>query len=461
MPDQLFPFKGTVIGLKGQIAEVAYEETEYLPNTREILTSSENDKVKLEVHAFTEHHSIYCLSLSKKTWVYRGMPIVTTGKSLVIPIGEHVLGRVINLFGEPQDGKGPLQDTAWLPIYRNEHPQIKSVEEVMETGIKVIDFFTPFIKGGKIGFVGGAGVGKSILMTELINNVTSSYNGVAIFAGIGERIREGAELMAKLEETGVLNKVALIFGQMNENAVVRYRCAWAAVALAEYFRDYSKKDVLLFVDNAYRFIQAGAEVSSLLGSIPSELGYQPTLETEVAHFENHIVSTKDGAITAVENVYVPADELGDIGVMTILAHLDSITILSRQIAAKGYYPAVDFLKSTSAVIKKDIIGERHYEAVTKAKATLLEHQRLMRIVAIVGETELSANDRTTYQRGQRLLNYMTQPFATTEIHTGRKGKYVKRNDVISDVEAILSGKTDEVPLEELKYIGGLKEARIV
>lgn len=296
------------------------------------------------------------------------------------------------------------------------------------------------------------------MMTELLQNITYQHEGVAVFSGIGERIREGHELAESLEASGVIDRVALIFGQMNENAVIRYRVAWAGTALAEYFRDQEGKDVLFFVDNAYRFIQAGSEVSALLGAIPSELGYQATLETEVANFENRLVATNKASITSIQTVYVPADELGDIGVSTIMSHLDSVVILSRNIAARGFYPPIDALRSSSRVLNKTLIGDKHYQTVTKAIELLHNHERLSRIVAIVGEAELSPYDQQVFQRAKKLLHYMTQPFFTTENQTGKKGVSVSRQTTVEDVEQIISGKIDQVPAEKLMFIGSLKEA---
>lgn len=460
--EKLKPFSGQIRGVRGQIVEVQYDEDTQLPSFFEILSSSENPNVRLEVYAYSDHGSVFTLSLTPKKWLHRNMPISSTGQPLTVPAGKEILGRVINLFGEPQDGKPLPVGLTTIPIY-NQSPNFSTVHTeavLVETGIKQIDFFTPFIKGGKIGFVGGAGVGKTILMTELLRNITVNHEGVSVFAGVGERIREGHELRESLESSQVLNRVALIFAQMNENAVVRFRVAWAAATLAEYFRDVEKKDVLFFVDNAYRFLQAGMEVSTLLGSIPSELGYQATLETEIANFEDRLVATDNASITSIQTVYVPADELGDVGVTALMAHLDTAVILSRDIASRGFYPPIDPLRSSSTLLDRKIIGDNHYESVTKAIELLHSHQRLSRIVAIVGEAELAPYDQLIYQRANKLLNYMTQPFFTTESQTGKKGAYVKREDVINDVDLILAGKMDSIPVEKFKFIGSLTEANL-
>ncbi|OGG11421.1 hypothetical protein A2Z00_05555, partial [Candidatus Gottesmanbacteria bacterium RBG_13_45_10] len=355
-PDAYKNFHGRVRGVQGQIVEVEYDDVNGLPKFFDVLTSPENDKIRMEVYAYGEDNSLFCLSLTKRSYLYRNMPIISTGKPLVIPVGTKVLGRVFNLFGFPVDNKGGIEKPEMKSIYHDTSTSIDVItsQEIVESGIKQIDFLTPFVKGGRFGFVGGAGVGKTVLMTELLHNITYKHKGVSIFAGIGERIREGHELMKALEASKVIDRVALIFGQMNENAIIRFRVAWAASSLAEYFRDTEKKDVLFFADNVYRFIQAGAEVSAVLGSIPSELGYQATLETEISNFENRLVSTTTGGVTSVQTVYVPADELSDVGVSAILSHLDAQVILSRDRASRGFYPPIDALASSSSTLNKRI-----------------------------------------------------------------------------------------------------------
>lgn len=455
-------FTGRVRSVHGQIVKVEYDDASLAPKYFEILTSPDNPKVKLELYAYGRDNCLYCLSLTKRRYLYRGMAITSTGQPLTVPVGPAVLGRVFNLFGEPVDNKGEMVSER-VPIYRDRSKTIEVVtsQDALETGIKQIDFFTPFVKGGKIGFVGGAGVGKTVLMTELLHNVTYKHEGLSVFAGIGERIREGHELMKALENSKVISRVALIFGQMNENAIVRFRVAWAAAALAEYLRDNMKKDVLFFADNVYRFIQAGAEVSAVLGSIPSELGYQATLETEISNFEDRLVSTKLGSVTSVQTVYVPADELSDVGVAAILSHLDAQVILSRDRASRGYYPPIDPLLSTSSSLTRRVVGDEHYNTATAALELLHNHQRLARIVAIIGEAELSQYDQVVFNRAKRLLSYFTQAFHTTESQTGKKGVYVPREMTVADVSAIISGKLDQVPAEKLMYISSLKEAGLV
>lgn len=455
-------FSGRVRGVHGQIVEVEFDKSENLPKFYEILTSPQNPKVRLEVYAYSDRNSVYCLSISAKNILHRDLKIISTGKTLTIPVSENLLGRLINIYGEPQDNLGPLGEVENIPIYKD-HPSFEAVETpetILETGIKQIDFFTPFIKGGKIGFVGGAGVGKTILMTELLKNITGKVEGIAVFAGIGERIREGHELAESVKASGVLSKIAMIFGQMNENAIIRFRVAWAATAIAEYFRDILKKDVLFFADNTYRFIQAGSEVSALLESIPSELGYQATMESEISNFENRLVSTKNGSITSVQTVYVPADELSDVAVAAIISHLDAVVVLSRSLASRGFYPPIDPLLSSTSTMAKRTVGIDHYETATKALELLHNHQRLSRIVAIVGESELSPYDRLVFQRAKKIINYMTQPFATTQAQTGKKGIIVPREKTVADVKKIINGELDEIPPEKLLYIGSLDGIKI-
>lgn len=456
-------FKGRVRAVRGQIVEVSYDETEGLPRFYDILTSPEKPKLRLEVYAYSDDNSLFCLSLTKRSELYRNMPIVSTGAPLQVKAGKAVLGRVYNLFGDPVDNKGEIKNPDLKSIYHDTSIPIEVItsQEILESGIKQIDFLTPFVKGGRIGFVGGAGVGKTVLMTELLHNITYKHDGLSIFAGIGERIREGHELMKELEASGVIDRVALIFGQMNENAIIRFRIAWAASSLAEFYRDNMKKDVLFFADNVYRFIQAGAEVSAVLGSIPSELGYQATLETEISNFENRLVSTTSASITSVQTVYVPADELSDVGVSAILSHLDAQVILSRDRASRGFYPPIDPLISTSNTLNKRVVGDEHYDVATRALELLNNHQRLSRIVAIVGEAELSPYDQLIYQRAKKLINYMTQPFFTTEKQTGKKGEQVERMDTVHDVAAIMSGKCDSIPPEKFMYIGSIASAKLM
>jgi len=451
-------FLGRVVSVSGQVVGIEYDG-DHKPDFSEILTAENDPRVRLEVFSYKNNTLLYCLSLSPRTLLARGMHIVSTGKSIHVPVGPQILGRVMNLFGEAQDMKGSLAALPTKSIYRSETitTGVKTSTQIVETGIKIIDFFTPFLKGGKIGFVGGAGVGKTVLLTELLRNITTKLEGISVFAGIGERIREGHELWKYLQEAGTLEKTVMILGQINENAAVRFRVAWAASALAEYFRDQEKKNVLFFVDNVFRFLQAGNELSALMETIPSELGYQATLESEIAEFENRLVTTENGSITSIQNIYVPADELADPSVAAIMNYIDSVVVLSRDIASRGIYPAVDPIKSASSFINPDVLGNEHYQNVTEAREILAEYNRLSRIVAIVGENELSAHDQLNYQRGKKIINYMTQPFFSAQNQTGRPGLFVPRDKTIKDIRTILSGKADIVPPEKLLYIGSLSD----
>ncbi|KKS95490.1 MAG: F0F1 ATP synthase subunit beta, F-type H+-transporting ATPase subunit beta [Candidatus Gottesmanbacteria bacterium GW2011_GWA2_43_14] len=461
--DEKDQFVGRIRAVHGQIVEVEYEKNHNLPKFYEILTCPDNPAVCLEVYAFSDHNSLFCLSISHKNIFHRDMKIVSSGSPLTIPVSEKLLGRLIDIYGQPRDNLGPLGDLPRVPIYKDKisFDTVETSQELLETGIKAIDFFVPFVKGGKIGFVGGAGVGKTVLMTELLRNITQKTEGLAVFNGIGERIREGHELFETVKASGVLPKISMIFGQMNENAIIRFRVAWAATTIAEFFRDKLGKDVLFFADNTYRFIQAGSEVSALLESIPSELGYQATMESEISNFENRLVSNKNGSITSVQTVYVPADELSDVAVSAIISHMDGMVILSRPIASRGYFPSVDPLMSSTSTLTKQIVGEDHYETATKALELLHNHQRLSRIVAIVGESELSPYDRLVFQRSKKIINYMTQPFATTEAQTGKKGKIVPLKSTVADVKKIINGDVDSIPVDKFLYIGSLEDIKTV
>lgn len=390
------------------------------------------------------------------------MRIVSEGTTLSIPVGKCVLGRAINLYGQPVDGGKLLEYSDTRPIHhstRNFVLKTKREPRLLETGIKIIDFFAPVVEGGRLGIVGGAGVGKTALMTEIIHNLNQTHPGVTLFAGIGERIREGYELWESLQTTGALTKTTLILGHINENAAVRFRIGSAAATLAEYFRDEEKTNVLFFTDNIFRFIQAGNELSTLLGEIPSEFGYQSALQTQIAQFENRLVSTERNSITSVQTVYVPADELVDPSVSAAIPYFEAILVLSREMHQAGQFPAIDCLKSKSSVLDylRSQQDNPHFKVLTAAIETLNQYARLQRIVSIIGETELSASDRLIYERALRLRNYMTQELFTLEKQTGRKGVFVKRSESIADVDAILNGKYDHVPPERFMFIGSTKD----
>jgi F-type H+/Na+-transporting ATPase subunit beta len=454
--------QGVVKAVNGQIVRVSIE-TESLPALFEILTSPQNPGVKLEVF-FQGVDFVSCLVLSDPSEIWRGMIVKGTGTDLKVPVGNEVLGRAINLFGETQDGLGKIPSRVFQSIYSKTPPlnTIKGNIEVLETGIKAIDFLAPFLKGSKIGFIGGAGVGKTILMTELIHNITlKNASGVSVFAGVGERIREGKELYERLSELKALPKVALILGQMNENAAVRFRAALCAVTIAEYFRDSLKKDVLFFIDNMFRFVQAGNEVSSLLAVTPSESSYQATMQREISTLEDRLVSTVNGSITSVQTIYVPSDDLSDPAVSSIMSFMDSAIVLSREAAQTGIYPPVDLYASSSSAFSKNIIGEDHFETLALFQQLMDNYKKLSHIVAIVGEEELSAQDQLLYERTKKVINYLTQPFFVTENQTGRPGKYVPRETTIKDIKLILSGQLDNVATEQFMYLGdltGLKKA---
>lgn len=463
--DQLDPkntkVAGKVIAVYGQIAQVEIE-TEQTPAINDILLAEKDDKVVLEVF-YQSKNLVSCLVLSDPQNLYRGLKVVSTNADLKIPVSPYLLGRVINLFGQPQDSKVPIKDAKQVSIYSKSASLsiIKSNREVLESGIKVIDFATPFLKGGKIGFIGGAGVGKTILITELLHNITLKKQGVAIFAGVGERIREGQELHKRLMDSKALSRIAIILGQMNENAAVRFRVALAAATMAEYFRDQQKQDVLFFVDNMFRFIQAGAEVATLLGTIPSEQAYQATLQTEISTLEDRLISTDNGSITSIQTIYVPADELTDPGVNSLMSFMDTSVVLSRTIAQKGMYPPVDLTASSSSSLTKAIVGQEHMDTYTEFQKLFNYYNKLSRIVSIVGESELSATDQILFNRARKILNYLTQPFFVTEIQTGKKGVYVKREETVADIKLILSGACDNIPNVNFLNIGTLREAGIV
>lgn len=448
---------GRVRDLHGQVATVQCD-TEYRPPLREMLYVERDPTIRLEVYAYENDRVLRCLLLSSVTSLMRGDRVNTTGEEITVPVGSEVLGRAMDLFGNPEDGKGPMQSKVWRSIH--DHEQKKFVDqrtkrEIMETGIKAIDFFTPMQKGGKLLLVGGAGVGKTVLMSEILQGLISHHEGVSIFAGIGERTREGHELWEWLKKQGILDRVVLMLGNIHKNAAVRFRTAWAAATLAEYFRDEEKKDILFFVDNVYRFLQAGSELSTLAGEIPSEFGYQPTLQSEIALFESRLKSTEAHSITSVQTMYLPADEISDPSIAVTTPHVDSTVILNRTIAQQGRLPAVDYVRSRSALLESDIVGKEHYTAVTKANDLLLTHEKLSRIVAIVGKDELSNENQVLYDRGQKILNYLTQPFFAAEVQTGRKGVYVPREKTIADVLRILNGAVDSTPASALLYIGTL------
>lgn len=455
-------YVGKVKSVSGQIVKIAAEGST-LPNIGEILTNKQDPSVQLEVYSYADT-DVFCLSLTDVSKIYRNMPIQNTTSQLTIPVGSVTLGRVMNLFGEEEDGKGPIKSAIKLPIYDRApgFNVLKRSTELLDTGIKVIDFVAPFIRGGKIGLIGGAGVGKTVLINELLRNIAGNSNAVGVFAGVGERVREGHELYQELEKSKILPKISLIFGQMGENPAIRFRVASAAATLGEYFRDEEKKDVLFFIDNIYRFVQAGNELATLLGQIPSEQGYQSTLQAELGNIQERLISTVNGSITTMQTVYIPSDDLSDAGVAAIMSYLDSTITLSRAVSQLGLYPAVDLLQSSSSVLSSPaIIGKDHYSLITSFQQILTRYNQLQRIVAILGESELSPGDQMIYGRAKKLVNYMTQPLFVTESQTGKKGQYVDRQTTINDIKVILSGQVDKIDGEKFLYIGSLKSAKLI
>lgn len=448
---------GAITGILGDLVEVSFAAGK--PSRHELLSLAEDSTVRLEVYGSSATDTVYCLSFTDPTKLYRGAKVVRLYEGLQVPVGSELLGRVIDVFGQPRDGLGEIKTTKTKSIYGS-GPNLQSVEvsrEILETGIKVIDFFTPFLKGGKIGIFGGAGVGKTIILTELMHNISIFHKGVNIFAGIGERIREAQEMIENLKDNNVLSNVALVVGQMNERPAVRFRTGYAAASLAEYFRDEEDRDVLFFVDNAYRFIQAGNELSTLLNSIPSEDGYQPTLTSDIGVFQERLVSRGKGSITSVEAIYVPADDFTDSGVQSLIPYFDSQVILSRDVAEEGRRPAVDILASSSGLMNPGIIGKDHYTAYLEAVKIISKHNFLDKIVSIAGEQELSGDDRLVYRRSKLLLNYMTQSAFMASNQSGNAGAYVKQANTVKDVVDILKGELDEWDPAKLLYSASLAE----
>ncbi|TSC75979.1 MAG: F0F1 ATP synthase subunit beta [Parcubacteria group bacterium Gr01-1014_30] len=450
---------GYIFSIHGEVVEVVFYENH--PFIGEILVLEENPQALLEVNRILTKDTFVCLSLTEPEKLFRGALVKRSGKRLEVPVGEELLGRVVNIFGESRDGLPALRTKEKRLIYRLPPPyrEILPRKELIETGIKVIDFFTPLRKGEELGLFGGAGVGKTVLLSELMHNIAFFKKGLSVFAGLGERIREGHELYEMLKKTNVLPWVSLIFGQMNEPATVRFKVGFVAATIAEYFRDTLEKDVLFFIDNVYRFLQAGNELSTLLSVIPSEDGYQPTLLSEIGELEGRLVSTKSGSITSIQAIYVPADDITDSGVQAVLPYFNSVVILSREIYQEGRYPAVDILASSSSVISPEILGQEHYEILLEAKKILERHKELQQIVSIVGETELSVENRIIYRRARKLLNFMSQNLFMVTEQTGQPGQYVKREESVKGVKAILEGELDQVPEEAFLFRGGLGDLK--
>ncbi|NTU46080.1 F0F1 ATP synthase subunit beta [Candidatus Roizmanbacteria bacterium] len=451
---------GTIIAMNGTTAVVEF--TDYYPSLGEILHLNNNDKVVLEISQVLSEDRYSCILLASAKEVGKGSVVVATGTSLQIPMGTGLLGRIIDIFGTPHDGKGPIVDTELLSIEQKElsYDEVLTSTELLETGIKIIDFFSPISKGGKVGLFGGAGVGKTILLTEIIHNLVVIKKGkrVSVFTGVGERIREGQELYEELEKGGVLPFVSMIYGHMGDNAAVRYKTAQAGVAIATYFRD-KKEAVLFFIDNMFRYAQAGYELSRMTNTIPSEGGYQATLTSEMGVLHEQLASNANGAITTFEAIYVPSDDITDYGVQAAFPHLDSTIVLSRAIYQEGRFPAINLLSSTSAHTDSAIVGDQHAKTLIEAQNILKKAASLDRIVSLVGESELSAEDQVLYKRAAIIKNYMTQSFFVTESQTGKPGSYVPREETVHDVAAIIQGAYDSYPLEAFLFIGSFKDLK--
>jgi F-type H+-transporting ATPase subunit beta len=422
--------------------------------------------VTCEVQQLLGDNQVRAVAMSATDGLVRGMEVVDTGSAISVPVGTATLGRIFNVIGEPVDELGPVTTEETLPIHRQapKFTELETKPSVFETGIKVVDLLAPYRRGGKIGLFGGAGVGKTVIIMELINNIAKAHGGVSVFGGVGERTREGNDLYNEMMESGVINKenlpdskVALVYGQMNEPPGARMRVGLSALTMAEYFRDVSKQDVLLFIDNIFRFVQAGSEVSALLGRMPSAVGYQPTLATEMGELQERITSTKEGSITSIQAVYVPADDLTDPAPATTFAHLDATTALSRGLASKGIYPAVDPLDSTSTMLQPSIVGEDHYNVARSVQSTLQRYKELQDIIAILGLDELSEDDRLVVARARKIERFLSQPFFVAEVFTGSPGQYVKLEDTMKGFKMILSGELDELPEQAFYMVGGIDQ----
>ena len=455
---------GKIVQVSGPVVDVEFERGE-LPAIREaLIVLLDGKELKMEVAQHIGRGVVRCIMLAPSEGLAKDMPVQSTGEGIMVPVGEHVLGRVFNALGEPLDG-GPSLDnnkTAEYWCIHREAPtfeQQSPVIEVLETGIKVIDLLEPYAKGGKIGLFGGAGVGKTVLIQELIHNIATEHGGYSIFTGVGERSREGNDLWREMKESGVLQKTALVFGQMNESPGVRMRVAETGLTMAEYFRDEKKQNVLLFIDNIFRFIQAGSEVSALLGRMPSAVGYQPTLATDLGELQERIASTRDGSVTSVQAVYVPADDLTDPAPATTFSHLDATTVLSRKIVEQGIYPAVDPLASGSRILEPSIVGEEHYEVARRVQEILQRYKELQDIIAILGMDELSGEDKVIVYRARKVQRFLSQPFHVAENFTGVPGVYVPIAETIRGFKAILNGELDDCPENAFFNVGTIEEVR--
>jgi F-type H+-transporting ATPase subunit beta len=458
---------GYITQIIGPVLDIQFPSGELPRVYNALIIGSGDSAITCEVQQLLGNNKVRAVSMTSTDGLKRGETVKDTGTPITVPVGTATLGRIFNVLGVPVDELGPCVTSTALPIHRPSpaFADLDTKPSIFETGIKVVDLLAPYRRGGKIGLFGGAGVGKTVLIMELINNIAKAHGGVSVFGGVGERTREGNDLYCEMKESGVINeekleesKVALVYGQMNEPPGARMRVGLTALTMAEYFRDVNKQDVLLFIDNIFRFVQAGAEVSALLGRMPSAVGYQPTLATEMGVLQERITSTTQGSITSIQAVYVPADDLTDPAPATTFAHLDATTVLSRGLASKGIYPAVDPLDSTSTMLQPEIVGEVHYETAQKVKETLQRYKELQDIIAILGLDELSEEDRQTVARARKVERFLSQPFFVAEIFTGSPGTYVSLADTISAFNGILDGKYDDLPEQAFYLVGDLSEA---
>ena len=457
--------KGHVVQVIGPVVDVKFENSN-LPAINNALKLESNlngidINLTLEVAMHVGDNTVRCIAMDATDGIVRGMEVVDTGSAINVPVGHETLGRIFNVLGETIDGKDELDENVKkMPIHR-EAPKLSELSgkvEILETGIKVIDLLAPYIKGGKIGLFGGAGVGKTVLIQELINNIAKEHGGISVFAGVGERTREGNDLYHEMSETGVINKTAMVFGQMNEPPGARMRVALTGLTMAEHFRDTEHQDVLLFIDNIYRFTQAGSEVSAMLGRIPSAVGYQPTLATEMGALQERITSTKNGSITSIQAIYVPADDYTDPAPATTFSHLDATTNLSRKIAEEGIYPAVDPLASSSRALSVDIVGQEHYDVARRVQATIQRYNELLDIIAILGMDELNEEDKLVVARARRIKLFLSQSFHVAEQFTGNKGTYVPVKETVRGFKEILDGLHDSLPEDAFRFVGTIDEA---
>ena len=450
---------GKVVQIIGAVVDVRFDKDSLPRLLNAIEIDNHGIKLTIEVAQHVGDDVVRCIAMSSTDGLVRGMDAIDTGHPITVPVGRQTLGRIFNLLGEPVDEKPAPDTTERWAIHRDapSYEEQTGSNEVLETGIKVIDLICPYLKGGKIGLFGGAGVGKTVLIQELINNVANQHGGISVFTGVGERTREGNDLYNEMTESGVIDKTVLVYGQMNEPPGARMRVALSGLTMAEYFRDKENQDVLLFIDNIFRFTQAGSEVSALLGRMPSAVGYQPTLATEMGALQERITSTNKGSITSVQAVYVPADDLTDPAPATTFAHLDATTVLSRSISSLGIYPAVDPLESTSRILSPDVVGQEHYQVARQVQNILQRYTELQDIIAIMGMDELSDEDKLTVSRARKIQRFLSQPFSVAEQFTGMKGKYVPIKDTIRGFREIIEGKHDDLPESAFLFAGTIED----